>query len=802
MKPDKKLLLAIVLAAALPAWPAESVRERRNFDSGWRFHKGDATGAEQAAFNDGAWRALNLPHDWSIEGPYSPANASGTGFLPGGVGWYRKTFPVAESQRGQKFFIAFDGVYRDSDVWINGRHLGHRPYGYSSFEYDLTPYLNFGAKTNVLAVRVDHSETADSRFYTGSGIYRHVWLVTTQPVHVAHWGTYINTPVVQDTDALVTIETRAVNESKAEAAVRLITSIEDGTGKEVASATSEQRLAAGATANFVQQATVRNPTLWSTDTPSLYLAVTRVFVEKTLADEYRTPFGIRTIRFDANHGFFLNGKPEKLKGVCIHHDLGALGAAFSEAALERRLKSLKALGVNAIRCSHNPMAPEQYDLCDRLGLVVMDEAFDEWTAGKHKWIEGWNAGKPGTAGYHEAFEEWSTRDVQDMVLRDRNHPSIILWSIGNEIDYPGDPFGHPRGRDGLKPGMLDANLLPPTARRLIGAVKSLDGTRPVTQALADTLASNATGLASLLDVAGYNYLEQYYAADHKTYPERIILGSENSHSLAAWSAVASNEYVSGQFLWTGIDYLGESRQYPARGSTSGMLDWCGFAKPLAYLREALWSDRPMVYAAAHEGRPGAAPQTDFAAAGRSGRLVEHWNWAQDTRKTIPVEVYTNCKSGELFLNGRSLGEKAVASRLEPVLRWDVPNEPGVVRVLGKQDGKEQARFELVSAGPPDRLELLPDQSALLANVEIRVVDAAGRRVFAGDPLITVQVSGAGELVAMDSANPRDTTPVQAGHRSAYEGRVLAIVRSSNAGQMVVHASAPGLKAGEVTLRVQ
>ncbi|SPE43349.1 Glycoside hydrolase family 2 sugar binding protein [Candidatus Sulfopaludibacter sp. SbA3] len=776
MQPNKSALLALVLAAALPAWPAGALRERQNFDSGWRFHKGDVPGAEQAAFDDTAWRPLNLPHDWSIEGPYAATNASGTGFLPGGIGWYRKSF------HGRKVSIAFDGVYRDSDVWINGRHLGHRPYGYSSFEYDLTPYLNSGAKANTLAVRVNHSESADSRWYTGSGIYRHVWLIATQPVHVAHWGTYIHTGA----DGLVTMETSAVNESGAASAVRVVTSIEDAAGKQVATASSGQTIAAGATGTFVQQAAVRNPVQWFMEAPYLYTAIARVYAGATLSDEYRTPFGIRIIRFDPDHGFFLNGKPEKFKGVCIHHDLGALGAAFSEAALERRLKALKALGVNAIRCSHNPMAPELYDLCDRMGLLVMDEAFDEWTAGKHKWIEGWNAGKPGTDGYHEVFEEWSTRDISDMVRRDRNHPSIVLWSIGNEIDYPGDPFGHAQGRGGLKPGMLDAGLLPPTARRLIAAVKALDTGRPVTQALADILASNATGLADLLDVTGYNYLEQHYAADHKTYPKRIILGSENHHSLAAWSAVASNEYVLGQFLWTGIDYLGESHQYPDRGSASGLLDFCGFPKPLAYLRAALWSDRPMVYAAASEGRP--------------GRVAEHWNWAKDARQTIPVEVYTNCAGAELFLNGRSLGEKAVADRLAPVLRWDVPNEPGVVRVLGKQDGHERARFELTTAGLPDHLQLLPEQTGPLTHIEIRVVDAAGHRVFAADSPITVQVSGAGELVALDTGNIRDVTPVQQDHRSAYEGRILAIVRhSSNAGPVKVRATAPGLKPAEATL---
>jgi len=801
----KPILLA-ALAASLPAFAANGVRSRLNFDLGWKFFEGDAPGAEAPAFHDSAWRKLNLPHDWSIEGPYAATNAAGTGYLPGGIGWYRKSFPLAAGDRPRRFFIDFDGVYRDSDVWINGHALGHRPYGYSSFEYELTPYLNFGGAPNVLAVRVDHSEFADSRWYTGSGIYRHVWLVSTQPVHVAHWGTYIYTPLVSPSEALVTIEARAVNQLPRDALVRLTASVEDPAGKELASSSSESRVPAGVTAEFVQQPVVPNPALWSTTSPTLYTAVVRVYADGQLADEYRTPFGIRTLRFDADRGFFLNGISTKLKGVCIHHDLGALGSAFSEAALERRLKTLKSIGVNAIRCSHNPMAPELYDLCDRLGLLVLDEAFDEWTAGKHKWIAGWNRGKPGLDGYHEAFQQWSTRDIQDMVLRDRNHPSVVLWSIGNEIDYPGDPFGHPRGRYGLKPGMLDGNVLPAIARRLIAAVKALDDTRPVTQALADIDASNATGLANLLDVAGYNYLEQFYARDHQRYPGRIILGTENSHSLAAWRAVAANQYVLGQFLWTGVDYLGESRAYPARGSTSGLLDFCGFRKPLSYLREALWGDRPMVYAAAYEARPGAGPRTDFAAGARPGRLVEHWNWAQDARKTIPVEAYTNCDTVELFLNGRSLAEKPVADPLEPVLRWDVPNEPGTVRVVGKLQGREAATFELATAGAPRRLELLPDRDRFsadsedLVSIEIRVTDAQGRRVFAANQPITVQVTGSAGLAALDSADPTDITLASSPRRNAFEGRILAIVRSTGQpGTVTVRASSPGLESGETTL---
>ena len=786
-------------SAALAA--ADRVRDRANFDAQWKFLQGDARGAEAPAFDDGSWRPLNLPHDWSIEGPYAPTNAAGTGFLPGGIGWYRKTFQLPSADQGRKFFIDFDGIYRESDVWINGHHLGHRPYGYSSFEYDLTPHLRFGVRPNVLAVRVNHREFADSRWYTGSGIYRHVWLVSTGTVHVAHWGAFVHTPIVMPREALVTVETSAVNEQQNPAVVRLAASFEDASGKEIASVSSENRVAPGATAAFVQQFAVPNPALWSIESPALYTAVIRVYADGQLTDEFRTPFGIRVLRFDPNHGFFLNGKPEKFKGVCIHHDLGALGSAFSAAALERRLRSLKSMGVNAIRCSHNPMAPELYDLCDRLGLLVMDEAFDEWTAGKHKWIEGWNRGKPGTDGYHEAFEAWSTRDMQDMVLRDRNHPSVVLWSIGNEIDYPGDPYGHPRGREGLKPGMLDGDVLPGIARRLISAVKALDGTRPVTQALADIQASNATGLANLLDVAGYNYLEQHYARDHENYPERIILGSENSHSLAAWRAAAANDYVLGQFLWTGVDYLGESRQYPARGSTSGLLDFCGFRKPSSYLREALWGERPMIYAAAVEARPAAGPQTGFETNARRGRLVEHWNWSTDARKTVPVEVYTNCDSAELYLNGRSLGQKTVADRLEPVLRWDVPNEPGTVRVVGKRDGREAAQFELNTAEAASRLQLLPDRTQDLVNIEIRVTDSAGRRVFAANQPIAVQVAGPADLIALDTGSPTDTTPVTTAQRNAFEGRILAIVRCEGMGPVTIRASAGALR-GEATLRCE
>jgi len=794
------LRYGFLLAALSCLGAADGARVRRGFDDAWRFRLGDVTGGERADLNDSGWRKLNLPHDWSIEQPYSASNPSGNGYLPGGIGWYRKSFSMPEAGGGRRVSLEFDGVYRDSDVWINGHHLGHRPYGYSSFEYDVTPYLKAGNQANLVVVRVDHSQSADSRWYTGSGIYRHVWLTVTAPVHVAHWGTYVRTPAAGAAEALVSVETAVVNDSASLTRVRLVTTIEDAAGHEVGTATAEAPLKAAESRSFEQQAVVTNPKLWDLERPELYTAVSRVYADDTLADEYRTPFGIRAIGFDANTGFYLNGRPEKLKGVCIHHDLGALGAAFNAAALERRLKLLKQIGVNAIRCSHNPMAPELYAICDRLGLLVMDEGFDEWTLGKNKWVQGRNFGTPSHDGYNQAFDEWALRDISDMVQRDRNHPSVILWSIGNEIEYPNDPFSHPRGRGGLRPNAPSADQLPPIARRLISAIKLLDGTRPVTQALADIASSNATGLAGLLDVVGYNYLEQDYARDHQTYPQRIILGSENSHSLAAWQTVARNAWVAGQFLWTGVDYLGESGRYPDRGSTAGLLDYCGFRKPESYLREALWNDRPMVYAAAREAAP---------AGGRGGgRLVEHWNWNQDPRKTIPVEVYTRCSSVELFLNGRSLGTKSPPSLLEPVLRWDVPNEAGAVRAVGRWADRpgECAHFELATAGAAARLELTADQTnpaagPELVSIEIRVVDAEGHRVFGAALPISVTVTSPGELVALDNSDPRDVTSVQAGRRNAYRGRILALVRRGSEGGLVtVRASANGLPAAELRLQ--
>jgi len=787
---------ALVLAFS-PAH-AQAPRERQLFDNGWRFHLGDVGQGKSPALAEKDWREVDLPHDWSIEGPYSSQNASGTGFLPGGIAWYRKTFQLPASMRGRRVSVRFDGVYRDSTVWINGARLGSRPYGYSTFEYDLTPHLRFGAASNVLAVRVDHSVVADSR-----------WLNVTGPVHIAPWGVYVTTPVAGEAEALASIETRVMNESPAEARATVVTSVLNESSEEVASAKVEEPIASGKDRTFAQQVAIPRPSLWSPEQPHLYTAVSRVYLDGKLADEQRTPFGIRSFYFSPEKGLVFNSRPIKMKGVCIHHDLGALGAAFFEEALERRLKRFKEIGVNAIRCSHNPMAPEFYDLCDRLGFLVMDEAFDEWIGGKRKWAEGWNAGVAARRGYHEAFEEWGVRDAQDMVLRDRNHPSIVMWSIGNEIDYPDDPFTHPRGRDGVKPNSLSADLMPPIARRLISAVKQFDVTRPVTMALADIDASNATGLANMLDVVGYNYLEQHYERDHRTYPNRVIYGSENSRGLDAWRPVALNDYVGGQFLWTGMDYLGEASRYPSHGSSAGLLDIQGFQKRDAYFRQALWSDKPMLYAAAWGA---GADESRMAEWPRNlGRIpaMERWGWTGDPRKNIPVEVYTNCDSVELTLNGRSLGEKPIADRLLPALLWSVPNEAGAVEIVGKKAGVIAARFQLKTVGQPESIELSPDLKTLkndgrqVSTIEVHVVDRNGNRVPDAAQTVSFEVAGAGRLMAAGNADLTDGTPVTASQVKLYQGRALAVVRSgAGSGKITVRATAPGLTAGEAVVAVR
>jgi beta-galactosidase len=790
MKSNLLRMLAggIVWLLAQTAAPARTVMD---FDSDWRFTKGDFATAAMPAFDDDDWRRVNVPHDWSIEGPFSADYACGSGFAPGGLGWYRKHFSLDAAQKGRRVTIEFDGVYDYSEVWINGTFVGLRPYGYASFAYDLTPYLKFGAGENVVAVRVDHSRFADSRWYSGSGIYRHVRLVVTDPVHIAHWGTYITTPEINAGNAVVRVETTIENSSGTNETLSLQSDILAPDGQFVASLVTSKNLGADAVQTIAQKIKVGHPQLWSPTAPVLYTLRSRLKSGETVLDETTTAFGIRTATFNANQGFLLNGQPLKLKGVCIHHDAGCLGAAVPDKVLERRLRLLKELGVNAIRTSHNPPAPELLDLCDRLGLLVKDEAFDEFTPSKRKWVQGWNKGEPSRFGYAEVFAQWAVTDISDMIRRDRNHPCIILWSIGNEIDYANDPFTDPVLGGEYQPGNPPAKNLVTLARPLIAAVKALDRTRPVTAALANVKMSEAVGLPELLDAVGYNYQEPRYADDHRKFPQRIIFGSETSQRYDAWRAVRDNDYVAGQFLWTGIDYLGEAGEWPNRANEAGLLDLCGFKKPLAWFRQSLWSARPMVYLCASEGR-------------RGSNLAEHWNWPSNT--TVNVHCYANCPEVSLTLNGQLIGTKILSEATNGVLRWTIPYSPGTLKAVGRSNGVELCTFTLQTAGPARRIELLPDTTRLHADgkdvchLEFRVVDAQGIRVPDAAPEVTLAVDGPAKLLGMENGDCDSPEPYQGPTRKALHGHGLAIFQATTAGGKVrITASAPGLEPATVEL---
>ncbi|MCA9237487.1 MAG: DUF4982 domain-containing protein [Planctomycetales bacterium] len=810
-RPVRALALLAALAVT-PQWATgEGARVRENFDGHWRFHLGEIEHGEAPVLQDSSWRQLDVPHDWSAEADFSPMCASGTGFLPGGVGWYRKTFTLPETARKDRFLIEFDGVSRDSDVWINGVHLGNRPSGYIHFHYDLTPHLRFGDAENVIAVCCQRENVADSRWYPGTGIYRHAWLTRTGPVHVAPWGVFVTTPRVTPDGADICTTTHVVNESIAEAIVEVTSRVLDSADEEAARVVGSKRVPAGDSVTFSDWQVLPTPALWSPGSPTLYTLVTEVRVNGTLVDEVETPFGVRTCRFDPEAGFFLNGRPTLLKGVCMHHDGGGVGAAVPEAVWRRRLELVKDLGGNAVRCSHNPMAPEFYDLCDELGLLVMDEAFDEWEIGKRKWVLGRNVGLAARFGYSEAFEEWAERDLADQVLAHRNHPSIIMWSIGNEIDYPTDPYVHPESRhdpdfDSFSlDGQPSVTRLAVVAPRLIATVKRHDPTRPVTMALANVPAANGIGLANMLDVAGYNYQEQFYEADRREFPGRVILGSENGLGLGAWEHVRDRADISGLFYWVGFDFLGEADRWPNHGSMAGIFDRCGFVKPWCEQIRALWSERPVAsLMVSAQPRPraedGDGQRQRRARRGQFRGPAHHWNWATEddpAGDAVKVTVFANTPAVELKLNGQSLGKKSVDKTC--TVTWELTFEPGELEVVGlTDDGEIVARDRLRTAGPPARLEATRYETAPLApgdacHVTLRVVDAEGTPVPQFESPVTVAVSG-GKLLSVDNGMQRDPTPLSSATRTPASGRLLVVLEQGADGEpLTLTAEASGLE---------
>ena len=811
MKPGKfaflTLLITIVLSINNRVDGQSAGREVLNFNFGWKFYKGDISNGQDPNLDDRNWRALDLPHDWSIEGTFSKDYASSTAYLPAGIGWYRKSFKLPATEKNRKVFINFDGIYNNSEVWINGTWLGKRPNGYISFQYDLTPYLNPG-KENLIAVKVDHTKYGDSRWYTGSGIYRDVKLFFESPLHIAQWGVFASAKDVSVNKATLDIEVSIINESGKVSDVTISNYLlfKTDTVKKISQKIS---MSDSSIKIITQKMEIYGPKLWDINNPDLYSLIT-VVKGADMLDTQSTPVGFRNIRFDADKGFFLNGKNLKLKGICMHHDAGTLGSAVPRQVVERRLDILKEAGCNAIRTSHNPFSSDFLELCDEKGFLVIGEAFDEWELPKRKWIEGWNVGVPGKDGYSVNFKEWAGRDLRDMILRDRNHPSIIMWSIGNEIDYPNDPYTHKILNSEANPQtwakydekLPDANRLGVVARELVSIVKQLDTTRPVTAGLASVLMSNESGYADALDVTGYNYQESRYAADHQKYPKRIIYGSENGMSLEAWKSVADNDYVIGQFLWTGYEYMGEAGQFPSRHSTSGIIDLAGNKKPEFYFRQSLWSEKPMIFIGT----------TDHVTDNNQGDLWAHksvdpvWNW--NPGQSIFVNVFTNCEEAELFLNNKSLGIKKLADFKNRTITWEVPFESGKLKAVARTSGKDLAAYELNTTTKPVRIAAKSNVIKLkgdkedIANVFVNLCDESGNTVYSAENEITCEVTGPVRILGMEDSNPKNIESYKDNKQHAYHGKLLIYLQSlDKSGKAVIKLSSPGLQGTSVEIDV-
>ncbi|MDR1672733.1 MAG: DUF4982 domain-containing protein [Bacteroidales bacterium] len=804
----KRIIICILFAysAVVMAQRTEIV-----WDDQWKFSRTDNHDAVQPSFNDAAWRTLRLPHDWSIE-EENLGNAPGggnVGYFPMGTGWYRKTFNISDLKAGVKWSIEFDGVYMNSDVWINGTHLGKYPYGYSGFSYDLTPYLK--AKNNVLSVRVDNSQQPNSRWYTGSGIYRHVRLVKTQSLHVARWGVFAYTASLDEMRAIVEVDVTVLNESATaykDAVLKL--TLTNGNGIVAGSAEAPLQANANGTANIIRQIEVEHPDLWSVESPSLYTLTTQIMTGKKEIDRVTTSVGIRTAAYDVDKGFLLNGKPVKMKGVNLHHDAGGVGAAVPERMWERRLQILKDGGCNAIRTAHNIPAPEFLYLCDKMGFLVMDEAFDEWVSGKRE------------HSYKLYFEEWHERDLLAMVRRDRNHPSIVMWSIGNEIPDQSTQRG------------------PELARKLIDLCHREDPTRLVTTGN-DNIASDSHAAtpeylqAFERDIVGYNYPDRWrdrrelmYSIDRHAHPQWRMVGTETGGLGGArgmymigmrtdrfdakyntrltdveqrWKFTLLHDYVIGDFMWTGIDYYGES-YWPSRGATSGIVDNCGFPKDGYYFFKSIWTQEPVLH------------------------LLPHWNWEGREGQVIPLVCYTNCDTVEIFVNGKSYGEKYLefprkgtvggwnsyprgkvqTSTGDLHLSWDVTYAPGELKAVGKKNGKQYVT-QVFTCGKPTAIRLTADRNVIrahpsdVAHIQVEITDSEGHVVPNSSNLVKFEVTGA-QLIGVESGNMMDLSSCKIPERKAFNGMCLAIVQAEKAGKITVKAVCENLKGAEIEIIAQ
>jgi beta-galactosidase len=795
-------------------------RQRLTFNNNWSFQTGDISGAEKTALNDQAWRSVRLPHDWSIEGEFDEHASTGGpgGYLPTGIAWYRKHFVLPETS--QNVWIEFDGVYMNSEVWINEHYVGKNVYGYTSFFYDITPYIQSGE--NLIAVKVDNSIQRNSRWYSGSGIYRNVWLHVANPVHIPIWGTYITTPVIKDTLAIVAVRTTLENKSSQTVNAVLRSQITDAKGKVVASVESQVSILAGKQHDdYRQELPVAHPSLWSVDSPTLYTLSSSIIIGDKIVDRTDSRFGIRSLEFSAQQGFLLNGKRVKINGVNLHHDAGCLGAAVPAQVWERRLKILKEMGVNGIRTAHNPQSTEFMDLCDELGLLVMNEFVDEWMVSKEQT----------TAAYSLYFKENWAKDVTNFVRRDRNHPSVVFWSAGNEV------------RDQMYTEGIDV------LRELVKLFHAEDPTRPVTQGndqiVAEPLPAHLEFL-DLLDVVGYNYVgrwreraELYYTPDKIRHPEWKMVGTENgsargergafslgndknvvrptyvSGMLAAealWKYTATHDFVIGDFMWTGIDYLGEAR-WPGRGSGSGVIDMAGFPKSSFYFYQSQWTDKPMIH------------------------IFPHWNWEGREGQVIPVMVYSNCDAVELFVNGKSFGEQrlefpsygmagkyplrdrpdVVETTDDLHLMWTVPYQAGELKAVGRIRGEIVYTETVRTTGKPAALRVSTDKNTLRANgddvahIKVEIVDSKGNMIPTSNNEIHFTLKGEGQLLGLESGDNRSHNsghfrhrdPSQPATKDAFGGLLLGYIQATQkAGTVTVAVSSPGLKGMEVKIVTQ
>jgi len=781
------------LACNNPA--ADVPRDKISFNQGWHFIKGDPKGAEAADYDDSQWRALDLPHDWGIEGPFTREVSYKGGYLPyPGTGWYRKSFEVPED--AQCVRIEFDGIMRNSRVWLNGEYVGGWPYGYTSFALDLTGLVNRG-ESNEIAIRVENQDFS-SRWYPGSGIYRNVWLTYSQYVHIAHWGTYVATPDISTEQATVELRTLIQNEQQVQASLEVETAIWDQHGTLVNQYSSSMEMDANSEKELKQELVINDPQLWDIESPVMYTAVSKVLSGGELVDQFETPFGIRSFHFDADKGFFLNGRHVKLNGVNMHHGLGPLGAAVNKRATERQLEIMQEMGVNAIRCAHNPPSPEQLDLCDRMGILVINETFDTWSEAK--------GDVPND--YSIWFDEWAARDTEALLKRDRNHPSVILWSIGNEVMN----LGTERGKE--------------DARMQAEICKRLDPTRPVIAGVHLTVDFDEE-LAGIFDVFGMNYWQDRYAEIRELFPDMPLLSTESSATLSTrgfydfpvkeiyWDyfheskqissydlvntgfgalpdvefAWQDNPWLAGQFVWSGFDYHGEpdpyeGDQFPAHSSYFGIVDMSGFKKDRFYLYQSQWTNEPMVH------------------------LLPHWNWEGREGELTPVYAYSNCSAVELFVNGESHGKK---SREEGVYRFtwnEVEYQPGSIRVAGyDEDGNGLCEKEIRTAGPAAKLELQADRAALDANGEdlsfitVHISDTDGNLCPLASHKVQFEVEGAGSFECVGNGDPTCIESYQEKERSAFYGKCLLVVRSGvEPGEIKIRAYAEGLETAQLIIQ--